>query len=78
MAVSTEPTLRLLRSDVLFEDRYARDGVAGLNYDVSADGQQFLMISDGENSDAEAGPTNTTLILVENWFEELQRLVPVP
>ena len=33
---------------------------------------------DAEDGDAEAAPPHTTLIVIENWFEELQRLVPVP
>ena len=36
------------------------------------------MISEGEDGDAEAAPTHPTLILVEDWFEELTRFVPVP
>ena len=83
VAVSTEPTLRVSRSEVLFEARYALGPAGGLNYDVSADGQQFLMISeaeddDAEDGDAEAAPPHTTLIVIENWFEELKRLVPTP
>ena len=75
--VSTEPTLRVSRSEVLFEGRY-EVGDGPPNYDVSADGQRFLMISEPEDGDAEAAPTHPTLIVVENWFEELKRLVPVP
>ena len=45
---------------------------------MSADGQRFVMIRQGEDGDAEAAPTNSTLIVVENWFEELKRLVPTP
>ncbi len=77
VAVSTEPTLRVSRADVLFEGRDAQGPGVSLNYDVSADGQRFLMISEEQDGDAEAAPTNATLILVENWFEELKRLVPV-
>ena len=86
VAVSTEPTLRVSRSEVLFEGRYAR-GDSGLNYDVSADGQRFLMISEAkddeaeddeaQDGDAETAPPHKTLIVIENWFEELKRLVPI-
>ena len=44
-------------------------------YDVSADGRRFLMIKDpksGEQRSAER------IVYVQNWFEELKRLVPVP
>ena len=40
-------------------------------YDVTPDGQRFVMVDDNEPA---AAPTQ--LILVQNWFEELKRLVP--
>ncbi len=40
-------------------------------YDVMPDGQSFVMIDDSE-----AAPPPTQLILVQNWVEELKRLVP--
>ncbi len=45
----------------------------GRSYDVAPDGQRFLMIKEG--TPAESG-TPPSLILVQNWFEELRRLVP--
>ncbi len=55
----------------LFSDVYSVDSYeSGIpNYDVSLDGQRFLMSRRvrGEG----------VLHLVQNWFEELQRLVPV-
>ena len=59
----------------LFNGRYYNGGdtVSSRQYDVSLDGQQFLMIKQGaRNSDAA-----TSIIVVQNWFEELKRLVPV-
>ena len=46
--------------------------LAGRTYDVSPDGQRFLMIK------AAGSPVTNTprIIVVENWFEELKRLVP--
>ena len=41
-------------------------------WDVSPDGQRFLMVKTGER----APQPVTELILVQNWFEELNRLVP--
>ena len=46
----------------------------GRMYDVSADGQRFLMIK--ETSVADERPPSARIILVQNWFEELKRLVP--
>jgi serine/threonine protein kinase len=59
----------------VFDDSYYHGAGAavGRTYDVSADGRRFLMIkptSDSRSTDAAA------FIVVENWFEELKRLVP--
>ncbi len=43
-------------------------------YDVTADGQRFLMVQNAANIDS-AAPAS--LIVVQNWHEELKRLVPV-
>ena len=45
-----------------------------MNYDLSPDGDRFLMIKTGATSDT---AESTQAILVQNWFEELTRLVPV-
>jgi Tol biopolymer transport system component len=54
----------------LFEGRYP-PGVPHRNYDISADGQRFIMI---RGSDPE--PPVTQMHVVLNWAEELKRLVP--
>jgi serine/threonine-protein kinase len=68
--VSKPPTPMLSRPWVLFEQRYVFAGQTVANYDVSPDGQRFVMVKD----DSASGRIN----LVLNWFEELKRLVPVP
>ncbi|MET0166921.1 MAG: protein kinase, partial [Vicinamibacterales bacterium] len=47
-------------------------------YDVAPDGERFLFTKNlvGASSDAE-GSTSSRVIVVENWFEELKRRVPV-
>jgi serine/threonine-protein kinase len=53
---------------------YMGDGQFGSarTYDVSPDGRRLLMIKRGDlNSDA------GTIVVVVNWFEELERLVPI-
>jgi serine/threonine-protein kinase len=47
-------------------------GNAGRTYDISPDGQRFLMIKAG-------GPNQPPpqIVVVQNWLEELKRLVPV-
>ncbi|HEV7607379.1 MAG TPA: protein kinase [Steroidobacteraceae bacterium] len=42
----------------------------GRTYDVSPDGSRFLMVRVGDQS-------NTPLVVVLNWFEELKRLAPI-
>ena len=52
-------------------------GVAGLDrgWDVTADGQRFLRASVPDMV-AEGGETAVEIILIQNWTEELKRLVP--
>jgi len=59
----------------LLERRYyTGDGASGARaYDVSPDGQRFLMIK-APGTDAGAAPP--ALIVVQHWDEELKRLVP--
>ena len=56
----------------LFERRYFVPRNSGRSYDVSLDGQRFLMIK-GPGTDASASPA---LILVQHWDAELKRLAP--
>lgn len=51
---------------------YATEGVRGRRtYDVSTDGQRFLMIKQPANE-----ATVPQIIVVQHWLEELKRLVP--
>ena len=67
--VSTSPDLTLSQPRVLFEQRYAFGSASTIpNYDVSPDGQRFVMVKD----DSASGRVNIVL----NWFEELKARVP--
>jgi hypothetical protein len=57
--------------DLLFEAPYDLDDFGNANYDVSLDGQQFLMVRG-------AATETPRLVFVRNWFEELKERVPVP
>ena len=46
----------------------------GPMYDVSPDGQRFLMIRDAR---VDQTPAPARVIVVQHWFEELKRLLPV-
>jgi serine/threonine-protein kinase len=70
--ITTQPTFSASKPRLLFEGLYnvAFDPLA--NYDVSADGRQFIMVRAQERS---ALPTQINI--VPDWFDELKRRVPV-
>jgi hypothetical protein len=59
--------------EVLFSADYLLDnlGVGVPNYDVSIDGKSFLMPT------LRGSAALPVIVLVDNWFQELKRLVPV-
>jgi serine/threonine-protein kinase len=57
---------------LLFEKSGYNVGMPTRSYDLSLDGQRFLMV---RLEDRKPSPL-TEMTLVENWFEELKRLVP--
>lgn len=54
-------------------DGYVNTGTSGRTYDVSPDGQRFLMIKAG----SDAGAALLGIIVVQHCDEELRRLAPV-
>ena len=71
--IENDPLSVASRPRVLFEQRFATLPFfrGTRNYDVTADGERFLMIKDEAQS---SGVINIVL----NWFEELKARVPVP
>jgi serine/threonine-protein kinase len=69
--IVTDPSFSVGKPEMLFEAPYASVAVRVPNYDVSPDGQRFLMIKVSE-------PTTppTRINVVVNWIEELKRRVP--
>ena len=74
VAIETEPELSVGKPRLLFEGRFLEAGPLHLrrSYDVSSDGQRFLMIQ------REQDLVPTEIVVILNWFEELKRLVPTP
>jgi serine/threonine protein kinase/Tol biopolymer transport system component len=68
--VATQPAFTASKPKLLFETANNFNG-PGANYDVSADGQRFLMIKEDEQV-----ATATQINVVLNWFEELKQKVP--
>ena len=67
------PSLLVEPAELLFESRYYNGEFGFRTTDVAADGR-FLMVKLGAKNDEDAQPLQ--IILVQNWFEELTRLVP--
>ena len=62
VSVQMEPNFKVSKPRVLFQGSYLP------GFDISPDGQRFLMMTQ---------ETESTINVVLNWFEELERLVPV-
>ena len=69
--VETDPTFAAGQPEVLFSAAEFLSNRGHPQYDVAPDDQRFIMI----RGVADVGAT-PKLILVQNFFEELKRLVP--
>ena len=79
MVVAIDPgsPFRVGTARLLFEGDYVEenDNIGAHNYDVARNGQRFLMVAPvSQQRVEEARPK---IVVVENWTEELKRLVPV-
>jgi serine/threonine-protein kinase len=73
--VSTSgPTFSAGKPTTVFDTKYVESNPSR-HYDVSADGQRFLMIKDSAAGDPTATPASMVVVL--NWFEELKQRVPM-
>jgi eukaryotic-like serine/threonine-protein kinase len=74
--LKTGPTFEAGTPRKLLDGPYLFHPPVGLGrmYDVSVDGQRFLMIK--ESSGTDGRPPSARIILVQNWFDEVKRLVP--
>ena len=71
VTVTMEPAFTAEKPRVLFEGRYVLGPVPGMvNYDVSRDGQRFLMVKILK----ESPPAHLDIVL--DWFSEVSRRVP--
>ncbi len=64
-----------IRGEVSASARAGGGGPRGRTYDVSNDGQRFLMIKDNATGDRASAPAS--MVVVVNWSEELKAKVPV-
>jgi len=69
--VTTTPTFSVGAAHMLFEGQFRVDGPFR-GYDVTPDGQRFLMVRAVEQPPARI----TQMVLVQNWFQELKAKAP--
>ncbi len=69
--LTTASGLELGELRMLFDGWYLRSTGAGHSFDVARDGTRFLMVRVGEHHGDIA-----ELVLVQNWLQELERLLP--
>ena len=74
VAVQAGTTLTAARSRLLFEYSSVPPGAGTRHYDLAPDGR-FYIIHSEDSATGNSDPSN--MVLVENWSEELKRLVPV-
>jgi hypothetical protein len=76
VSVATEPKLKIGTTVPLFQGPYytSAAGSPRPQYDVTADGQRLLMLAPTSGTD---GPVSRPrIVVIQNWFEEVKRLVP--
>jgi Tol biopolymer transport system component len=71
VGTTTQPTFSADNPKVLFDGQYVPSLATIPNYDISRDGQRFLMVKASEQEQS-----STQINVVLNWFEELKRRVP--
>jgi Tol biopolymer transport system component len=71
VGITTQPGFSAGKPRVLFAGPYMPTETTMPSYDVSPDGQRFLMIKPSEQN-----TSLTQIVVVQNWFEELKLRVP--
>jgi len=71
--ITTKPGFSVGKPRMLFQGAFVPTTATGPDYDVSPDGQRFLMIKASEQT---SSLSLTQIVVVQNWFEELKRRVP--
>jgi eukaryotic-like serine/threonine-protein kinase len=74
VAITNDEQFSAAIPELLFSSRHY--ALASNSYMVTADGQRFLMMRPATSSTATGAIVDTNLILVENFAEEVRRLVP--
>ncbi len=78
---TASPTFSAGNPAIVFDNRWYYTGSrpdvsTGRTYNISPDGQRFLMIKDSQSVEQNSISTPASMVVVLNWYEELKRLVP--
>ena len=75
VSIATKPMLTAGQPRMIFQGPYyvPRTGSPRAQYDVTANGQRFLVLAPSSGTDASARPR---IVVVQNWFDELRRRLP--
>ena len=71
--IASQPGFAAGKPRMLFTGEYVLASIPAANYDVSRDGQRFLMLKPSEQT---SSSSLTQIVVVQNWFEELKQKVP--
>ena len=76
VGVERAPSWAATTPTLLIKEGYitAPGGNPGRSYDISPDGQRFLLLKAGDGSGQAAAPAS--LVVIQHFDEELKRLVP--
>ena len=74
VAIDTKTGFHYGNPEVLFTGDYAVGH--GSSYDVTSDGQRFIMLKNITKSKGNIENQATNLVMVDNWFAELKQLAP--
>jgi Tol biopolymer transport system component len=76
VSVTTKPALKVERPVELFQGPYyiSSGGSPRPQYDVTPDGQRFLLLASAPGTNGSVA--RPRMVVVQNWFDELKRLVP--
>jgi hypothetical protein len=72
---NSESEVELGIPTVMFDVSSYRDDIAR-NYDIFPDGNRFVMVKPRSSTDRDASSRESQAVVVLNWFDELERLVP--
>ena len=77
--VETDPTFTATTPERLFSlNSYVLEDTGGEQFGLAPDGNRFIFVKSDAASQASNDASFNGLIFIQNWFEELTRLVPVP